>query len=54
MIKVKGKDLRPGDTFPDGTIITEVWKDPEGVWINCHDGDCGYVSENGTYRVERN
>lgn len=46
MIK-KANELRAGDEcqFADGTdIVSEVYIDPEGIWVHWDSGDMGYVS----------
>lgn len=42
--RVPGKDLRVGDVFADdGDVITEVYRDSDGTWIETDRGDCGYA-----------
>lgn len=45
---VRGRNLRVGDTLAtadyDGTYVTELYQDLEGIWVAWSDGDEGYVS----------
>ena len=52
VIRVKPRNLRPGDELESGLIVTGVWRDPEGTWVATSDGDAGYAQdEERGYRV---
>lgn len=53
-VTVPPEKLRVGDMFAsDHSIITELWIDPEGVWVVTDDyADCGYLM-GAKYRVIR-
>jgi hypothetical protein len=45
--------LLVGDMFvSDHSIITEVWHDPEGVWVDTDNFDSGYLMGK-SYRIIR-
>lgn len=41
--RVKPENMQPGDVFVDGAVITAVYHDPYGTWIETDDGECGYL-----------
>jgi hypothetical protein len=50
---IKASELQPGDEvkFSNGEtdIIENRYNDPEGTWVNCMSGECGYM--NGYFLV---
>lgn len=49
----KPSGLQVGDTFADGTVIVELYRDVDGTWIETDDGDCGYLDDGKRYRIYR-
>jgi hypothetical protein len=54
-MRIKWKAVEPGDYLTNqDVLVTEVYNDPEGLWVETSDGECGYIMNPGaTVEVER-
>lgn len=53
-MRVKYKEVQPGDILVNWDVmVTEVYTDDDGLWVETDDGDCGYVNPKATVEVDR-
>ena len=53
-MKLKWRDVEPSDYLPNWDVmVTEVYTDDDGLWVETDDGDCGYVNPKATVEVDR-
>lgn len=50
---VRTRNLQLGDELDNGVYLVAKYSDPEGLWVDWSDGDCGYVNPDRTYAVRR-
>ena len=52
-MKLKYKEVQPGDILVNWDVmVTAVYADEDGLWVETDDEECGYVNPNAIVEVE--